>query len=268
VRSAFAHDGGGAPAGPAVWDAWTLDPAVLVPLAVAAFLYGRGSRRLGAREACFAGGTVALFLALVWPLDVLGEHLVWAHMAQHAVLMNLAAPLLALANPAAAMLRALPRAWRRGAAMLLWQPGLLAATALHLALLWAWHVPSAIAAALESEALHIAMHATLLVAALLFWTAVLRPAGGRHWAPIAALLVTLKLTGAVCIVLLLQPGPLYGAYGEGAAAWGLAPAEDEHLGWGIMMSAGALAYLAAAVALFGTSLARLERLHPAAPPSR
>ena len=70
----------------------------------------------------------------------------------------------------------------------------------------------------------------LLVAALLFWTAVLRPRSG-YWASLAALLATLKLTGVVCIALLLQPAALYTAYGDAAAAWGLSPSEDEQLGW-------------------------------------
>lgn len=271
MRAAFAHDGLLHVAEPTLWSAWTLDPFVLVPLVLAAFLYWRGSLRFGAREASFAAGTAALFLALVWPLDVLGEHLFSAHMAQHLVLMNLAAPLLVLGAPLGPMLRALPLSPRRALARLgagrrwrtAWRAlsGIAVATVLQQIALWTWHTPGGVAAALESDAVHIAMHASLLAAALLFWTAVLRPRDGQFWAPIAGLAITLKLTGVVCILLLVQPAGFYAAYGESGAAWGLTPAEDEHLGWGLMMTVGSLTYLGAALAVSAAWFARLERQH-------
>ena len=250
IGTALAHDGlAHAPGDPALWNAWALDPLVLGLMGISGFLYWRGARRAGAREALFAAGMACLFLALVWPLDVLGERHFSAHMAQHLLLMNVAAPLLVLGAPLSAMLRALPLAWRRRAARLVPRPALVAAALLHLIALWAWHVPSAIALALRSDAVHIAMHATLLAAALYFWTAVLRPREGRYWAPIAALLLTLKVTGMACIVLMIQPGSLYPVYGNAA---------DEQLGWGIMMIAGTASYLGAAVALAAAWLARLD----------
>jgi putative membrane protein len=266
VTLAHAHGGAGATG---LWTAWALDPFVLVLLGAAALLYWRGSLRLRGREACFAAGMAMLFFALVWPLDALGEQLFSAHMAQHMVLMNLAAPLLVLGAPMGAMLRAMARPWRRALARLAaagaWRAGwgalsgVAVATALQQAALWAWHTPAGVAAALESDAVHVAMHATLLAAALLFWSAILRPRSGSLWAPIAGLLATLKASGVVCIMLMLQPGPLYPAYGDRAAAWGLAPGADEQLGWGLMMALGTLSYLAAGVALFGLALGRLER---------
>lgn len=272
MRSAWAHEGLVHGASPTFWGAWTLDPLVLAPLVLAAYLYSKGALRFGAREACFAAGMAGLFFALVWPLDVLGEHLFSAHMLQHLVMMNLAAPLLVLGAPLAAMLRALPLSWRRALARLgaarrwraAWRvlSGAAAATVLQQVVLWAWHTPRGVAAALASDGVHIAMHASLLAAALLFWTAMLRPHSGRYWASIAALLVTLKVTGVVCIVLLLQPALAYTAYGDLAAHWGLTPAEDEQLGWGFMMIVGTLTYLGAGVALVAAAFGALERSHP------
>jgi putative membrane protein len=272
MRAAYAHEGLLHGSSTTLWSAWTLDPLVLVPLVLAAYLYGKGSLRVGAREACFWGGMAALFVALVWPLDVMGEQLFFAHMAQHLFLMNLAAPLLVLGAPLAAMLRALPLGPRRALARLgaarRWRAGwhalsgVAVATVVQQVALWAWHTPRGVALALESDGAHIAMHASLLMAALLFWTAVLRPRSGRYWAPIAGLLVTLKVTGVICILLLVQPAGYYSAYGGLAAAWGLTPAGDEHLGWGLMMIVGTLTYLGAALALVGTSFSILERSHP------
>ena len=269
----MAHEGL-APAGPlSLGSAWTLDPLVLVPLALAAWLYWRGSLRVGLREACFAAGVASLFFALVWPLDALGERLFVAHMAQHLLLMNIAAPLLVLGAPVPAMLRAMPRSAQRAlaqaAANRRWRAawrrlsGIAVATAAQQAALWIWHTPRGIAAALADDAIHIAMHASLVAAALLFWTAVLRPASGRHWGSIAALLVTLKLNGMACIVLLIGGDALYRSYGDSGAAWGLSAAEDEALGWGLMMTIGTATYLAAAVLLTWRALASLEHAHAA-----
>lgn len=275
MRIALAHDGLVHAARLELWTAWTLDPYVLAPLAAAAFLYFRGTslswRRAGRgrgvrtwEAASFAGGLAALFVALVWPLDALGEALFSAHMAQHLVLMNLAAPLLVLGAPLQVMIRALPPGARRSLAALAgtraWRgawvaaSGLVAATLLQQVALWSWHTPRGVALALESDPIHIAMHASLAAAALLFWTAVLRPRARHYWGSIAAVLVTLKTSGIVAILLLLQPGAIYGVYGSSALAWGLAPHEDEQLGWGLMMVAGSATYLAAGLALVARAL--------------
>ena len=271
---ALAHDTGHAPHTTTLWNAWTLDPLVLVPLALVGFLYAKGAVRLGRREGAFAAGCLALFFALVWPLDVLGEQMFSMHMLQHMVLMNVAAPLLVLGAPIGRWLRALPVPWRRSLARLggnrrwrtgwRWLTGVAAATVLQQIVLWSWHTPRGVALALASDPVHIAMHVSLLIAALLFWTAVLRPQGGYYWAPIAAVLVTLKVSGVISIVLLLQPVSLYPAYGALAAAWGLGPEQDEQIGWGIMMILGTGSYLAAAIGMFIASFLQLERRTPAA----
>jgi putative membrane protein len=278
---AFAHDGANAPAATSLWNAWTLDPLVLVPLFCAAWLYWKGARGMSQRSsdrrtiacwqaASFAAGFMALFLALVWPLDVLGEQLFSAHMAQHLLLMNVAAPLIVLGAPTAPMLRAMGRDARRAVGRVaqsrgwraVWRAisGVAAATVVQQLALWIWHTPSGLAAALGSDAVHIAMHISLLTVALLFWTAVLQPRRGL-WPSMLALLITLIVSGFASIVLLLHPEPLFAAYGDSAVAWGLTAAEDEHLGWGLMMLIGSVSYPLAAVALVASTLERLERGH-------
>lgn len=272
IRSAHAHGIEEAHHAVDLASAWTLDPLVLVPLALSAWLYAKGARRFGAREAAFAGGMLALVLALVWPLDVLGEQLFSMHMAQHAVMMNLAAPLLVLGAPLGAMLRALPIPARRALAGLAagrrWRgtwhfvTGAAAAAVLQQVALWGWHTPRGIAASLDNDAIHIAMHASLLLAALLFWTAVLRPRSGEIWPSLAALLLTLKITGIVCIVMMLQTEVVYPAYGAMAQTIGRSPVDDEQIGWGLMMVAGTLTYLGAGVALMASWFGAHERAYP------
>src|SRR5918999_1555384 len=99
-------------------EAWTLDPWVVAPLALAAGIYLRGwlrlhaqaPRRFGAeRLAAFLGGLAAIAVALESPLHALGAQLLQAHMGQHLLLMMVAPPLLWLGNPLLPMLQGLPR---------------------------------------------------------------------------------------------------------------------------------------------------------------
>lgn len=268
----------------ASWSAVSFEPSVTVPLLLSGLLYAIGVRSAWQRAGqgrgvrwsellCFAAGMGAIVLALVWPLDTLGEQLFSGHMAQHLMLMNVAAPLLVLGAPLQVMVRPLPRSWKHAIASLVQSSGWRSAwrqlsrvgvaTLLQLLVLWAWHTPQGIAAALHDEAIHIVMHISLLASALLFWTAVLRSPRERFWGPIVGLVVTFKVTGLVCIFLLLEPHALYLAYGDRAMAWGLTAVDDEKLGWGVMMIVASLSYVVAAVALLCAWFARLEKRLPA-----
>ena len=118
TQPAAAH--GLAPIQPAtLWQAWSFDAKVLVPLLVAHWAYGRGVLRLwqragrwrgigGMHVAAFLLGEIALVVALVSPVDQLGGTLLSAHMAQHGLLVAVAPPLLLLGLPGVAFAWALP----------------------------------------------------------------------------------------------------------------------------------------------------------------
>ena len=94
--------------------AWELEPGVVLLLAIPALLYLFGRRDADRRRsAYFWGGLAVLAFALISPLHPLGEVLFSAHMAQHEVLMLIAAPLLVLSRPSVPLLRGLPFAARR-----------------------------------------------------------------------------------------------------------------------------------------------------------
>jgi putative membrane protein len=104
---------------------WNWEPVILLVLPGSAVLYGLGVRWLWAsagagrgltfwQPAAFAGGWLALLVALISPLDILSVLLFSAHMVQHELLMLIAAPLLVLGRPQVAWLWGLPRAWGRG----------------------------------------------------------------------------------------------------------------------------------------------------------
>lgn len=250
------------------WDGWGSEPWVVASLAAAAIFYavglwrlwrraGRGRGISPAQAGRFAAGWAVLALALASPIDALGGALFSAHMAQHELLMVVAAPLLVAARPLEAWAWSLAPRWRRLAGRLFrtspWRAGWRAATTplgawlIHAVVLWAWHVPALFAAALAHEGLHALQHASFLASALLFWWSVLgqpvRPA-----AALASAFTTMLHTGALGALLTFAPAPWYARYAD-TLAYGLTPLEDQQLGGLLMWVPGGAAYFAVALAI-------------------
>jgi putative membrane protein len=260
-----------------IWAAWSWEPGVVLSLSLAAVLYaagamavwrnagpGRGIRKHQA--AAFALGWLTLVIALVSPLHRLGETLFSAHMAQHELLMTVAAPLLVLGRPLLPFLWALPAAWRRMAGS--WASGSRARAAwemlshpvvawgLHGTVIWLWHAPSLYQASVEHEAVHALQHLSFLGTALLFWWTALRRRGTRLGSMVAivALFTTAIHTSLLGALLTFSPRIWYPLYLPGTAPWRLTPLEDQQLAGLIMWIPAGLAYAAAALALLGAWL--------------
>lgn len=212
---------------------------------------GRGITR--AQAVRFALGWLALFGALLTPIDSGGAELFAVHMVQHELLMVVAAPLLVLGRPLEAWAWGLPPSWRPRFARVTrvrwlaraWdavtEPA--GAWCIHFAALWAWHVPRFFEDALEHEAIHVAQHVTFLASALLFWWAVFgrgvrRPDG----ASMALVFTTMMHTSALGELLTFAPSPWYPHY---VGTTMLSPLEDQQLGGLVMWVPGAVSYLAA-----------------------
>jgi putative membrane protein len=255
-----------------LWSAWSLEPAVIICLALSAWLYFRGVRSLwrsagpghGIRHweaTAFAGGWVTLLLALVSPLHRLGVVLFSAHMAQHELLMAAAAPLLVLGRPLVPFVWALPMSWRRTVGDLAavatvrstWElltlP--LVAWTLHGVAIWLWHAPALFEATLRSDLVHTLQHVSFLGTGLLFWWALLRGRGGGIGRPAAVLyLFTTSLhTTLLGALLTFSSRAWYPFYAPATAAWGLTPLEDQQLAGLIMWVPANLSYLIAALAI-------------------
>ncbi|MCU1376162.1 MAG: cytochrome c oxidase assembly protein [Actinomycetia bacterium] len=125
----------------------------------------------------FAAGGLAAVLAVSPPVDALAhENLVW-HMAQHLVLLVVAAPLLVLGGM---------RAWR-AATRPVPLPLVVTLVAAHVVVVAAWHLPPLFDATERSLPLHAAEHLSFLAAATgLWWAAGL---GTRPATPVASLAV-------------------------------------------------------------------------------
>ena len=268
ASKARAHTGG-APISPHdFWTAWSLQPTVVVPIAIAALLYGRGlhlawsragfDRGTAAwRAGLFALGLLAIWAGLVWPLDAMGESLFSAHMAQHIVLMGVAAPLLVLGLPIPTIIRALPREWQRRLALAVrWEPWrrfwefisrIGVATILQLAVFTFWHIPAMIAVALEDEIVHSTMHGSIFGVGLLYWTSIARMRPGQAGLDVLSLFVNFKYMLLMGALIGFAPQPFYDSYADRVASWGFTLLADQQLAGVLMMVVGSMMYLKALV---------------------
>ena len=243
-----------------------------VPLALflAFGLYVRGFVRLRRRRhprvtplhgLAFAGGVVTLFIALASPIHELGERLLQVHMAQHLLLMLVAAPLLWLGRPLAPLLLGLPRSLSHRAARILSRPAVrrlgrglahpLVAWFSFAAATWGWHMSAPYELALRSEAWHYLEHACFFTSALLFWWNVVapwpcRPAWPR-WSMLPYLALADLQNTALCALLTFSDRIWYPSYAALPRPFGFSPLQDQAAAGALMWIPGSLAYLIAAV---------------------
>ena len=192
--------------------AWNLSPAVLVPAVLALALYAQGFvrlRRRGRRDhapwwraAAFVLGVVLVVLALVSPLDAIGEEYLLSALLQHVLIGDAAAALvlLGLTGPAALLpalgaLRPLARFGPLRAIVSVLRPAV-ASRALWAAVLAAWHVPAAFDAALETRWVHDLEHPSFVLAGFLMWYQLLDPARRGHLARSARLALAVIMFAA------------------------------------------------------------------------
>ena len=263
----------GVPISPDSWRrAWNWDPFILFNFTVLAWIYIQGLTRLWrnagtgrgvsrVQAAAWCASWAVLLVLLISPLDALAEQLSSAHMIQHILIMDLAAPLFIIGSPALVVTWGLPRDWRPWmrrtplTAVQLWHPALI--WLLYAATLWLWHLPVLYQAALRDLLVHDAQHLSFFIISCLFWRLLLAPHGQRRLHP--ALAIPFLFTTALHATLLgifmaLAPQPWYGDYAETTSIWGLSPLEDQQLAGLIMWVPACLIYPTAAVALFGVWL--------------
>lgn len=267
---AAAHNGVSHAGGPG----WTLDPAVTLPLLLAATLYAIGFARLRARAErgraklsrsawLYSAGWLTLAGSLVSPLHEAGEQSFTMHMIEHELLMLVAALLLVVARPGPVLLWGLPRPLRRMAGatarLPLWsrlaEP--VTATAIQALAIWIWHMPGLFDLALRHEGWHVVQHLSFTGSALLFWWAMLH----RSSEALAAicLFITSMIGGALGALMTLSESPWYVAYAAmGMTPEGMTPAEDQQLAGLIMWIPGGLFHLTAALVFLARWLSRKE----------
>ncbi len=239
---------------------WEWAPSILIGLALLTVGYalavGPLRRRYawgppveGWRQAAFHLGTLAVFIALVSPLDGLGdEYLFSAHMSQHMLLMFVGPPLWLLGTPAWLVDRlVMPERARRVLGLAI-QP--VAAFVVFNVTMWLWHWPRFYDLALEYENLHIMEHLMFMAAAVIGWWPVV---GAWHGANVpisnlARVLYLLPMIGAcsaLAALITLSPDVLYPFYAAHSQPWGFTPQIDQQVGGLVMWLGGDMIFMTA-----------------------
>ncbi|HEV7862062.1 MAG TPA: cytochrome c oxidase assembly protein [Acidimicrobiia bacterium] len=225
-------------------------------------------RRDRRRTRFLAAGLAVVAVAVAPPLEAAAGRRLSIHMAQHLLLMLLAAPLLAAGRPGAVLLEALPQATRARVGRILHRPGwhrvrrLVTQPVVVLSLFvggfWAWHLPRLYEAALRNSAVHVVEHATFLGGAILFWSIVLDPGPRRRLSlgatcgfVFAAMLTNIWLAAGLAFA----STPLYAAYQGIGAGPALA---DQQLAGVIMWLPADIVYFLTLGVLFRRLLRDVE----------
>ena len=259
----------GAPAEPHdLLTAWTFAPGVVLPIAAAGVACYVGQRRLRQRSRgrvpaswrirCQAAGVATLAIALLSPVDPVGESLFAGHMVQHLLLTLIAAPLLVLGDVGTMMLWSLPVQGRRAAGAVLRHPAVraawraltqpVAAWMLHAAALILWHIPAPYELAVRNDAVHALEHASFLATAILFWWVVAAPRARQRlsFGPALFYLFTAAtISGIIGALITVASNPWYLVHARTAAAWGLTALEDQQIAGLIMWVPASVVYLVA-----------------------
>jgi len=220
---------------------WTWYPSVVIGFSLWTLLYLLALRRGKPvpvwQHTAFHAGTLVGLVALVSPLDALGdEYLFSAHMVQHLLLMFGAAPLWLLGTPGWLVDRILPRRLDEPVKRL---TGPWSAFVAFVAVMWFWHIPAVYEIAQESEAVHIFEHLTFMGAALIGWWPVIGAESSRIPKPAPPLrMLYLFLLAIPCTslaaILTLAHTALYPFYVTAPHIFGMDALQDQHLG-GLLM---------------------------------
>jgi cytochrome c oxidase assembly factor CtaG len=263
------------------WTSWSLDPAFLGALALAAWAYAtayRRARRLAPNPPGaghwlpYAGGLAALLVALASPLDAIGDdYLISAHMLQHVLLGDLAPALIVLGLRAPVLPLGLPRGGLRWIA-----PGGKLGRFIHVATrpwvalpvwaiaTWVWAVPAVFDTAAAHPALHAFEHATLFYAGLAVWWLIVDPLPSDRLKPhpvrLAYLGFTRLVSAAVCLPLTWLATALYPRYADAPRVYGISPIRDQQLAGAAMCLLEFLIFGVAVAVVFIDMLGRDERM--------
>jgi cytochrome c oxidase assembly factor CtaG len=129
-----------------------------------------------------------------------------------------------------------------------------AATLVHGAAIWLWHVPVLFDAAVTNTALHRLQHVSFLVTGVLFWWALLRCRNPGIAA--AHLFATMLHTSILGAIIALAPQILYRLQTVGAVQWGMTALQDQQLAGLLMWIPAGLVYAAAALLWFAVWVKR------------
>lgn len=263
------------------WSSWSIDPVLLIVLVAAAWLYAgafRRARRLspGAGPGVghwlpYAAGLIIVALALMSPIDAIGDgYLLSAHMGQHILLQDVAPALLVLGLRAPVLPLGLGR---RGLRLVApgGRAGRLVATVtspwvalpLWAATTWLWAIPAVFDYSAAHSGVHALEHATLFYTGLAMWWLIVDPLPSARRSPNARRLAYLGFTriasACVCLPLVFITSSAYPRYVAAPRVYGMSAITDQHLAGAGMCFLEFLIFGIAMVAVFVSFLSRDEQ---------
>src|SRR5262249_36570193 len=126
----------------------------------------------------FAGGILTILVALVSPLDSLGDQLMVMHMVQHMLLIDIA-PILLILGLTKVLLRPVTRRLNTIERRAAFFAGPVFAVIFYASVLWFWHVPFLYDKAQGDDGIHALEHMFFFTAGALYWWHVLSPIRSR-----------------------------------------------------------------------------------------
>ncbi len=239
-----------------LWRAWSFQPVVIGGGLVAIGFFLHGWMRLHRRRAdlapwmripLFVAGVVLTMLAIVSPIDTIGErYLQSVHMLQHVLIADLGIALTIVAVRGPLTVFFLPRdllvplarmAWLRRTLQFLLRPGV--GYGVWVIALVAWHVPRFYEAALHRWLWHDLMHLSFILGGILIWTQIIDPSRHERLTLGERLGFTALVfwTGQVlAYVILFDYKPLFSTYvDQPVRLLGLSPLTDQKISGVVMM---------------------------------
>jgi len=262
------------------WASWSFQPVVIVALVAAAVVYARVYRRAAARSSTsapgaghwvpYAAGLITIAVALLSPLDPIGDrYLLSAHMIQHVLLSDIApalivlglrSPVLPLGLSRDALLAVAPGGRAGRLISRLTSPWV--AIPLWVLATWVWAIPAVFDFAAQHQAVHALEHATLFYTGLALWWLIIDPLPRARLRPngerLALLGFSRLASAAVCLPLTWLATTKYPLYASAPRAYGISAINDQHLAGASMCFIEALVFGIAFAAVFISILSRDE----------
>jgi putative membrane protein len=242
---------------------WNLESSILIGTALITglYLYAIGPYRKRhfpdepiktGQTIAFLSGMLIMFLALVSPLDELGDsYLFSAHMVQHLFLTIVGPPLLLLGTPEWMVRKAFSNRVLFQVAKVSTYP--VVAFVLFNVDFWLWHAPPLYNATLENQGIHILEHLTFIIFSLCYWWPIFSPSKDLPPLSIGGQILYLFLSGMPSVLLgagLTFSPPLYAPYVVAPRIWGISAATDQQLGGLIMWVPVSIFYIVIMSVLF------------------
>jgi putative membrane protein len=261
------------------WGSWSFAPLGILALVAVVYVYVQMYKRAALRAAKppgpghwipYAGGILALVIALFSPLDAIGDGwLLSAHMMQHVLLSDIApalivlglrAPILPLGLSKPALLAVAPG--RRTGKIIARLTSPWVAIPLWMLATWAWAIPAVFDFAAQHSTVHAIEHATLFYTGLALWWLIIDPLPHArresNGARLALLGFSRIASAAVCLPLAWMSATQYPLYANAPRAYGISALTDQRLAGASMCFIEFIVFGIAFVVVFMNMLGRSD----------